>query len=155
MKLVRNKMMIKFFKALVVGALLANASSLVEAKETNLVDGLAVVITSENEQAQVMAMVLSLQTIKAHGKEAHITLCGPAGNLALRSTVTKPMKPMDASPSMMLKKLIQLGAKVELCPLYLPNKPGSDNALIEGITVAKPVEVAERLLNSNFKNLTY
>ena len=49
--------MIKFFKALVVAALLANASSLVEAKETNLVDGLAVVITSENEQAQVMAMV--------------------------------------------------------------------------------------------------
>ena len=120
-----------------------------------MVDGLAVVITSENEQAQMMAMVLSLQTIKTHGKEAHITLCGPAGNLALRSTVTKPMKPMDASPSMMLKKLIQLGAKVELCPLYLPNKPGSDNALIEGITVAKPVEVAERLLNSNFKNLTY
>jgi len=32
-------MMIKFFKALVVGALLANVSSLVEAKETNLVDG--------------------------------------------------------------------------------------------------------------------
>ena len=63
MKLVRNRMMIKFFKALVVGALLANASSLVEAKETNLVDGLAVVITSENEQAQVMAMVLSLQTL--------------------------------------------------------------------------------------------
>jgi len=103
----------------------------------------------------MMAMVLSLQTIKAHGKEAHITLCGSAGDLALSSTETKPMKPMDASPSMMLKKLIQLGAKVELCPLYLPNKPGSDNALIEGITVAKPVEVAERLLNRNFKNLTY
>ena len=91
-------MMTKFLKALVVGALLASVSGLVEAKETNLVDGLAVVITSENEQAQMMAMVLSLQTIKTHGKEAHITLCGPAGNLALRSTVTKPMKPMDASP---------------------------------------------------------
>jgi len=32
----------------------------------------------------MMAMVLSLQTMKAHEKEAHITLCGPAGDLALR-----------------------------------------------------------------------
>ena len=50
-------MMTKFFKALVVGALLASVSGLVEAKESDLVDGLAVVITSENEQAQMMAMV--------------------------------------------------------------------------------------------------
>jgi len=41
MKLDRNEIMTKFFKALVVGALLASASGLVEAKESDLVDGLA------------------------------------------------------------------------------------------------------------------
>lgn len=120
-----------------------------------LAEGLAVIVTSDNHQTQMMAMILSLQSIKAHQKDVHITLCGPAGDLALKGTETPKIKPVNASPSMMLQKLLKMGATIEVCPLYLPNKNKTEKDLIEGLTVAEPVKIAERLLNKSYKNLTY
>jgi len=117
--------------------------------------GLNVTVTSADQQTQMMAMVLSVQTIKKHGKEINMVLCGPAGELALKSTKTETFKPADKSPTMLLKALLKSGAAVSVCPLYLPNAGHSNDELIEGITVAKPPMVAGRLLDTDYRSLTF
>lgn len=123
--------------------------------QSNLASGLNVMVTSADTQTQLMAMVLSLQTIKKHGKKVNMVLCGPAGKLGLTSTVSKKLKPKNVSPTMLLKKIIKLGANVNVCPLYLPNANKNKTDLMKGIGVAKPPMVAKHLLNKNLKNLTY
>lgn len=43
---------------------------------------LVTVVTSDNAQTQLMAMVLTTQAVE-QGADAHILLCGPGGDLAL------------------------------------------------------------------------
>ncbi len=117
--------------------------------------GLNVVLTSADRQAQMMAMVLSMQTLKKHKKELNMVICGAAGDLVLKDTKTDTMKPADKSPTMLLNAVIKSGGKVEVCPLYLPNVGKTAEDLIEGITVAKPPIVAGRLLDTDYNNLTY
>ena len=117
--------------------------------------GLNVLVTAAEREAQMMAMVLSVQSMKKHGKEVNMVLCSSAGDLALSSTKTEPMKPSGKSPTQLLNALIKMGASVEVCPLYLPNAGKSEADLIKGITVAKPPVIAGRLLNTNYTNLSY
>lgn len=117
--------------------------------------GLNVIVTTADRQAQMMAMVLSVQTIKEHGKEINIVLCGAAGDLALQSTSTETFKPPQKSPTMLLKALLKMGASIQICPLYLPNEGKTTNDLIGGITIANPPDVAYRLLDKDFQNLTF
>jgi predicted peroxiredoxin len=118
-------------------------------------DGLNVVVTSADRQTQLMAMVLSVQTITKHNKEVNMVICGAAGDLVLKDTVTDPMPPMGKSPTMLLKHLIDSGASVQVCPLYLPSIGKEADALMDGITVAKPAMVAGNLLDNGYKNLSY
>ena len=117
--------------------------------------GLNVVVTTADQQAQMMAMVLSVQTMKKHGKEINIVLCGAAGNLALQSTKTETFLPPEKSPTMLLISLLKMGASVQVCPLYLPNAGKTTDDLIEGITVANPAVIAGKLLDKDYQNLTY
>jgi len=117
--------------------------------------GLNVIVTSADRQAQMMAMVLSVQTMKEHGKEINIVLCGAAGDLALQSTHTETFLPPKKSPTMLLNVLLKMGASIQVCPLYLPNAGKTANDLIEGITVAKPPVVAGRLLDKDYQNITF
>jgi predicted peroxiredoxin len=117
--------------------------------------GLNVIITSADRQAQMMAMVLSVQTMKEHGKEINMVLCGAAGDLALQSTNTETFLPPKKSPTMLLKALLNMGASIQICPLYLPNSGKTTDDLIEGITVAKPSFVAGKLLDKDYQNLTF
>ncbi len=117
--------------------------------------GLNVVITSADRQAQMMAMVLSVQTIKKHGKEVNMVLCAAAGDLALRSTSTDTFLPRKKSPTMLLNQLLEMGASIQVCPLYLPNAGKTTADLIRGITVAKPPVIAGRLLDRDYQNLTF
>lgn len=117
-------------------------------------DGLNVVLTSGDEQTQMMAMVLSMMTIKAK-KQVNITMCAAGGKLSLKETKTKVFEPAKKSPTMLLNALIKKGAKVSVCPLYLPSIGKDKTALIEGIEVAKPPKVAAQLLNENFTTLSY
>jgi len=117
--------------------------------------GLNVLVTAAERQAQMMAMVLSVQTIKKHGKEVNMVLCGSAGDLALSATKTEAMKPPGKSPTQLLNALLKMGASVEVCPLYLPSVGKSKADLIDGITVAKPPVVAGRLLDTDYTNLSY
>ena len=120
----------------------------------NSAKGLNVIITSEDAQTQMMGMVLSMMTLKQN-KEVNMTLCSKAGDLAVKDMENAILKPQDKSPKMMLEALIKQGAKVNVCPLYLPNASKDESVLLEGITVAKPAEIASSLLNKDYQNLSY
>ncbi len=120
----------------------------------NLAKGLNVVVTSSDAQTQQMAMVLSMMTLKQK-KEVNMTLCSSAGDLAVKGMKSTVLKPMDKSPKMMLQAIMKKGAKVQVCPLYLPNAGKDASVLLDGITVAKPMDVAKGLLNTEYQNLSY
>ena len=116
--------------------------------------GLNVIVTSSDAQTQMMAMVLSTMTQK-QGKEVNIVLCSKAGDLAVKGIDSPLLKPRDKSPKMLLMGLIKNGAKVQVCPLYLPNASKDESVLIDGVSVANPNEVATMLLNKDYQNLSY
>ena len=120
----------------------------------NSAKGLNVLLTSKDAQTQMMAMVLSTMTLKEK-KEVKMVLCSSAGDLAVKGMESPTLKPQDKSPKMMLEAIIKQGANVEVCPLYLPNAGKDETVLLEGITVAKPAEVAKNLLNKDYQNLSY
>jgi len=119
------------------------------------VKGLNVVVTSQDRQTQMMAMVLSTQTAARHGKDVNLVLCSHAADLALAETTTEPFQPLGESPTDLLKNLISLGVNVEVCPLYLPSVGKTEDALIDGISVANPAVVAGRLLDTEYRVLSY
>jgi len=143
--------MIKAFYALVMTMLLVLAG----AAHAEQAKGLNVIVTSADRQAQMMAMVLSLQTMKTHGKEVTVILCASAGDLALQSTETPTFPPLNKSPTMLLNKLLQMGAKVVICPMYLPTTGKTTEDLIKGITVGKPPICAGQVLDKDYQNLTF
>lgn len=109
---------------------------------------LVTVLTAPEPQTQLMAMVLTMQSINK-GANAHVLLCGPAGDLALKeapASATDPQKPKGMSPQGLMQKVIEKGGRVEVCAIYLPNKGVGPEALIDGVGMAKPPEMADRLL---------
>ncbi len=88
-------------------------------------------------------------------KAVNMTLCSSAGDLAVKGKESPLLKPKNKSPKMMLQALIKSGAKVEVCPLYLPNANLDKSVLLEGINVAKPQNVAKELLNNEYSTLSY
>ncbi len=116
--------------------------------------GLYVFVTSADVQTQMMAMVLSTKTVE-QGKSVRMLLCGPGGELALKGSAQTMVKPLDKSPQMMLKNLIKKGVVVEVCAVFLPNRGGSPEDLIEGVTVAKPPVVAEKLREEGIKLFSF
>ena len=139
----------KFLSVVALGAFLFTSSAFASQKA-----GLNVVLTSGDEQTQMMAMVLSMMTVKAK-KQVNITMCAAGGKLALKDTKTAVFEPAKKSPTMLLNALIKKGANVQVCPLYLPSIGKDKSALIEGITIAKPPKIAEQLLNDDFATLSY
>lgn len=120
----------------------------------NSAKGLNVLVTVKEAQTQMMAMVLSTMALKQN-KEVNVTLCSDAGDLAVKGMESPTLKPQDKSPKMLLEGLIKQGAKVQVCPLYLPNASKDESVLLEGITVAKPAEVAAKLLDKDYQNISY
>lgn len=139
----------KFLSVVALVAFLFTSNAVAGQKE-----GLNVVLTSGDEQTQMMAMVLSMMTVKAK-KKVNITMCAAGGKLALKDTKTQVFEPAKKSPTMLLNALIKKGANVTVCPLYLPSIGKDKSALIEGITVAKPPKIAAWLLNENYSTLSY
>ncbi|MEO1457532.1 MAG: hypothetical protein AAFV49_08170 [Pseudomonadota bacterium] len=118
---------------------------------------LVTVLTASEPQTQLMAMVLSMQSIK-QGAQVRVLLCGPAGDIALQdapASATTAQKPKGMSPQGLMRKIIETGAPVEACAIYLPNKGVGTEALIEGVTAARPPEMAGHLLAENTRLLTF
>ncbi len=144
----------KFISKIALGALLV-IPSIASADQAK---GLNVLINSANPQTQAMAMVLSLMTIQKHEKEVNIVLCGAAGDLADKNMASTPVKRPNGqapTPQQNLIMLIDLGATVEVCPLYLPNASKDASVLLEGVTVAQPPVVAGRLLDEGYQNISF
>lgn len=139
----------KFLSVVTLGLFLFSSNAFAEDNK-----GLNVVLTANDAQTQMMAMVLSMMTIKQK-KAVNITLCSSAGDLAVKGKESSLLKPKNKSPKMLLQGLIKSGAKVEVCPLYLPNANLDKSVLLDGITVANPQNVAKQLLNSDFTTLSY
>jgi len=142
-----------FAKAFVVAALVA--PSLMSAAELK---GLNILMTSADAQTQMMGMVLGGSVLNDQKKALNITLCGPAGNLALKEFKAADVKRPDgsvANPKMALQGLMKAGAVVNVCPLFLPNAGKDAAALVEGITVAKPPMVAKGLTDGDFNNISF
>lgn len=119
---------------------------------------LVTVVTSPEPQTQLMAMVLTMQAAN-QGAEAHILLCGPAGDLALRdapasATAAQPLKGMSPQGLMQMIQA-KAGGTVEVCAIYLPGKGLDPSALLEGVGVAKPPEMAGRLMAAGTRVLSF
>lgn len=99
------------------------------------------ILTSSSLQTQGMSMVLANAMAK-QGTQVNVLLCDGAGDLALKSTTSQPLKPMGATPEGLMMNLIKGGAQVKVCALYLPNKGANKEDLREGISVASPPEMA-------------
>jgi hypothetical protein len=105
---------------------------------------LVTVVTAENPQTQLMAMVLTSQAAQ-QGHPVRVLLCGPGGDMALADApegVTAPQPPMGASPQGLLTQLLANGATVEVCAIYLPGLGADASVLIDGVTVAQPPAMA-------------
>lgn len=112
---------------------------------------LVTVVTSENPQTQLMAMVLTAQAVE-QGAETRILLCGPGGDLALidaPAAATAEQPPRGASPQGMLQMLMANGVTVEVCAIYLPGLGATPDVLIEGITAAQPPAMAGAMMEAN------
>jgi predicted peroxiredoxin len=114
-------------------------------------EALVTVVTSDNPQTQLMAMVLSGQAME-QGHEVRMLLCGPGGDIALRDapeTATAQQPPRGASPQGLLQAMIAGGARVEVCAIYLPGLGAEASALIEGVGVAQPPDMAGAMLDDD------
>ena len=121
-------------------------------------DKLVTVVTSADAQTQLMAMVLTMQAAQ-QGADAHIMLCGPAGDLALKDapeSATAGQPPRDMSPQGLMQMIREkTGTTVEVCAIYLPGKGADASVLLDGIGVAKPAEMAARLMDDDTRVLNY
>jgi len=115
---------------------------------------LLIIVTTGDRVTQLMSLVLGIETGKK-GADVSILLCGQAGSLAIEGAEEIKLKPKGVSPQMLLQKLIAGGTTVELCPPYLPNSSYSKADLRKGVAIAKPPEIATRLLDENTKILSY
>ncbi len=112
---------------------------------------LITVVTAENPQAQLMAMVLTTQAVE-QGESVHMLLCGPGGDIALTDapeSATTAQPPRDMSPQGMLQMLIGRGVTVEVCAIYLPGLGADATALIDGVGVAQPPAMAAAMLGED------
>jgi predicted peroxiredoxin len=115
---------------------------------------LLVTVNSGNAQTQGMALVLASQAVEQKAG-VRVLLCSEGGQLAVKGKEGTVLKPRNVTPNQMLQGLMKAGAKVEVCALFLPNSGLQPTDLIEGVSVAKPADVATYMLQGNVKTLTY
>ncbi len=115
---------------------------------------LFVVLTSADQETQMMAMVIATQTAN-QDVPVRILLCSDAGYLAIDGTESRQFEPAGRSPKELLSGLMQRGATVEVCGIFLPNRELAEGDLIEGITVASPPEVAAYMMKDGVRYFTF
>ncbi|WP_305043112.1 DsrE family protein [Geoalkalibacter sp.] len=115
---------------------------------------LLLILTSGDTQTQGMALVLSNEA-QRQGAEVRVLLCSEAGKLALREHEAPTLKPRDISPKQMLETLMQGGAKVDVCALFLPNLGKTQEDLLLGVSAAKPPIITELLLDKKVRLLNF
>lgn len=111
-------------------------------------------VTDGDNQIQGMALALANQMAEQK-TPVRVLLCGPAGRLGLKAHESAALKPRNISPKQMMAGLIKAGATVEVCALFLPNSDKTVADLADGVTVAKPAEVAAHMLKPNVRTFGF
>ncbi len=113
---------------------------------------LVTILTAPEAQTQLMAMVLTNAAVQ-QGAEAHILLCGPAGDLALKDapeSATAGQPPRDVSPQGLMRMMMdEANVTVEVCAIYLPGMGADESVLIDGVTAAEPGPMASAIMGDN------
>ncbi|MFO7787256.1 MAG: hypothetical protein R6W87_05695 [Halospina sp.] len=100
-----------------------------------------IILSSSSPQTQGMAMVLG-NTMAQEGAEVEVLLCDAAGDLALANQDgDTALEPKKVTPAQMLNGLVEKGASVSVCALYLPNSEYRESDLADGVSVAKPSQM--------------
>ena len=115
---------------------------------------LFVTVTGASPQQRAMPLVLSNQALQ-QGATVRVLLCDAGGELALTEHEASPLAPRGMTPQDLLKSLIQQGAQVEVCAIFLPNTDHTQADLMPGIGVAKPQDVAAFMLEPNTRLFTH
>ncbi len=113
-----------------------------------------VILSSDSLQTQGMALVLAT-ALEARDNSMHVLLCDQAGKLAVEDHQPDSLAPRDMTPKDLLMGLMDKGVTVQVCALFLPNSEYSEADLIDGVTVAKPPEIAGLMDQPDTQVLTY
>jgi predicted peroxiredoxin len=144
----------RFLAALAVAAAALVGTDSAEAQET---PKLVTIVGTAEPQTQLMSMVLTMQSLQK-GAETYTLLCGPGGDIALKDapeSAIAPQEPKGMSPQKLMQAIMKQGGTVEVCAIYLPNLGQGPDALIEGVGVAKPGPMADRLLAPNTRIMSF
>jgi predicted peroxiredoxin len=137
--------------SILVGTLLTTTGAIAESKVSKSTENKALfIVTSDSLQTQGMAMVLG-NAMQAKGVSVDVLLCDQAGDLAISSTVSQALKPINVTPEKLISKLQLKGANISVCALYLPNSEYSAQDLRDGIKVATPPEMANMMTSENVR----
>ena len=117
-------------------------------------DNVMIIVNSESTMTQGMSMVLANKMLE-QGDSVNILLCDKAGDMALKSSGGQLLKPANATPSQMLDGAMKKGAKVAVCALYIPNSGNKPDSLKEGVTPAKPDDMAKQMTEPNRKVFSF
>ena len=104
-------------------------------------------------EAQAFNLVLANQ-IQRSGNAVHLLLCSEAGDMALKvapAAATAPVTPQGMTVRSLLEGLIKQGATVQVCAIYLPNRKLQPDALMEGVSAAKPQDIAAIMVDPAVK----
>ncbi len=134
--------------------LIAIAAASLLAAGTVHAEELFVNIHSGNAMAQGAGLAIATNALEQKAS-VRVLLCDAAGDIALVGKELPKLKPRDVTTQQILQGVIKAGAKVEVCALYLPNTGKQPTDLIEGVTPAKPAEVAAHLLKPGVNTLAF
>ena len=114
-------------------------------------DEALVILTSDSLQTQGMVMILANAMLE-QGTDLDILLCDAAGHLAVEgyesadAIATPPSNPAgQVKPEGILKMLMENGADVDVCAIYLPNSEYDESNLLEGVGVATPEKIGQKM----------
>jgi len=113
-----------------------------------------VVVSSGEAQTQMMAMVLGNQ-VAAKGASVRVLLCDSAARLAVQGESFPTFEPAGRTPQNLLQGLMQKGATVEVCAIFLPNTEYETSDLLDGVGVAKPGPIADHMMKPGVRYFTF
>jgi predicted peroxiredoxin len=110
-------------------------------------------LSASAAEAQAFNLVLANQ-IQASGHGVHMLLCGEAGDMALKAipeAATKVVTPQGLTVRTLLEGLLKKGGTVQVCAIYLPNRKLQADALMEGVSAARPQDIAAMIVDPAVK----
>jgi predicted peroxiredoxin len=106
-------------------------------------------LSAESAESQAFSFVLANQ-MQGSGNAVEVLLCGQAGDIVLKTAPAAqmaPITPQGASVKALAERFLKQGGKISVCAIYLPNRKLTPDALIEGVAMANPKEMADKIAN--------